>query len=216
MLSAARHRVDRRRGRVEQRDEPTLGDFSDEVRADQRCGDCVVLVGDRRAGVAFGEADAQQSVVGLGTQRQFTTEIAAGAHQPPAVDDLDVGAPGDRDRKCLQRRQLGGVERPERQLAFHRLVPTEPRSRPGDEFVDRYEIAAALVTFGCSALQLQEPHHDSQRGIRFRVENQLSRHGVVLADAALGCPVGTEDAELPARLVLPRVGPIWVEQVALV
>ena len=216
MLSAARHRADRRRGRVEQRDEPTLGDFNDEVRSDQRGGDCVVLIGDGRAGVAHREAESQQSVVGFGTHRQLPTEIAAGAYQPPAVDGLDVGAPGDRDRKCLQRRQLGGAERSERQLAFHRLVPTEPGSRTGDEFVDRYEIAAALVTFGRPALQLQEPHHDSQRGVRFRVENQLSRHRVVLADAALGRPVGTENAELPARLVLPRVGPIWVEQVALV
>ena len=200
---------------LEKRYEVAVGYRGNEVRADERHGDGVVFVVNGRSGVPHRHRQAHEPVIWLCRDIQLRVQCATAADQPACVDRLDVGARVDVDRKVLRQVRID-VERPERDLPFDGLVPAHPGLRSRYEFVGRLVRAAADVLLDAPVLQLQEAHHDRYRCLAPRRDQHLRGQRVVLADAGVGGARGSEHAELPPCLVLPGVGAIRVQQIALV
>ena len=196
VLTTSRHRVDGRSRRVEQRDELAVDSLGDQMRADERGRDRVVLVIRWRTGIAYLDADARDAAVEMCRQAQLPVELSAGAHQSAAVDGFDVRTAGDADRNRLSRCEIGDGERTERQFAFHRLVPRQPGLTRRRQLVDSLEDAVTGGSFGGAPLQLEEPDHHRERR-RVPLQEHLGGQRGVLADAALLGPRGPEHAELP-------------------
>lgn len=170
-------------------------------------------IGRRGAEVADRCPDSPQPVLGFDLHRQFGVQVGAAADQPAAVDLFDLTATGDGER-------IGvcpgpDVQRSEGKLTFHGLIPGEVGRFGHPQFADGFERVAHPTLHG-AVLQVQEPHHDVQRGIGSRVQQQVGTERVVLTESAFGCPGRAQYTELPAGLVLPGRGAVRVEQVTLV
>ena len=133
---------------------------------------------------------------------------------------LDVHPAGNVERVAARPgrrvRKIGGDGLNQHRL-LDGLMPADPRRGADRQLIDRLK-SARHCPLRRAHLHLQEPcvHVDLRRARTVDLDQALHAHRRLFADAVAGRPWWTDDAELPAQLILGGRGTVRVEQVPLV
>ena len=218
VVPAARHRGGGARRRLEQRDEVAAGDVGDDVGADQRGGDRLVLVRGGRPGVGARSGARRRS-----RRRSATSTVTAPSNarrvrtsRPPSTSSTSTAAGAPRSGMVQAALRCGQIQRSEHDLAFDRLVPRQPGAGRRDELVDRHDGGrCASACSACRCCNCRKRDHERQRRRRPSTSSRVASVSSSPSPAS-AAPGGPSTPNCQRRLVLARRRAVGVEQVALV